>query len=266
MCNCYSDMAAVQFLLICGLISIRSTSVLTISFSIFVFSIELPEDIFFENSSDGPKGRSYDDGDRNLMRAASAPHSYNEFSMMQRSMSHSPDRSTQEAGHGDSSPRLLRQRSSPAEGPAVMGYAHDPFRDHRRRTPPTYRPRRFLNPGENNPPSPGTSSTSHSISLSNYSTPPSSPSSTPFVSAESGSSSPDPGLSYYEGHSPVSELATMLTEVESEMAFQPRNPVSIEDLQSYNFSEWQLEQWLKWESLARRNSSQRDVLEQETLV
>lgn len=186
--------------------------------------------------------------------------------MMQRSASQSSSRPSRGLGQPDASPRLLRQRSSPADSSLSTSFTNEPFRDHRRRTPPTYRPRRYQIHGESNPPSPSTSSTCHSISLSNYSTPPSSPLSTPFVSAESSSPSPDPGLSYYEVHSPVSELATMLTEVEADISFQPKNPVSLEDLQNYNFSEWQLEQWLKWETLARSNSSQRDVLEQETLV
>ena len=230
------------------------------------FSIELSEDVFFDDTRDEVKGLSYGNVDRNLTRAVSAPHSYKEFGMMQRSVSQSSGKPTRGLGQSDSSPRLMRQRSSPADSPSPINALYEPFRDHRRRTPPTYRPRRYQIQEEMNPPSPGTSSTSHSISLSNYSTPPSSPISTPFVSAESSSPSPDPGLSYYEGHSPVSELATMLTEVEADITFQPKNPVSLEDLKNYNFSEWQLEQWLKWESLARSSSSQRDVLEQETLV
>ncbi|XP_032223247.1 rho GTPase-activating protein 6 isoform X2 [Nematostella vectensis] len=140
----------------------------------------------------------------------------------------------------------------------------------RQRTPPTPSrgPRRFGN-GQSEPPSPALS---HSFSRSLYSTPLSSPPSTPFYSAESASSTSNssPAVSYLGSEGPIlSELTQLLSEVEKDLARErERERLKSSGVNDMGFdpSDWQLEKWLHWETQSQHNSSRKDALEQETLV
>ena len=163
-----------------------------------------------------------------------------------------------------------RQMSSSDDYASTMSYNSN-FRQNKRKTPPLVRPTcRYEGSAFEQPPSPALSSGSTSVSYSNYSTPPSSPSSTAFVSAESTSSSPIPVRAYVadDGHL-ITEWTTLLTEIEVELSrdrnkeFTHNQPF---DSRTFSLSDWQLENWFQWESKTQQNSSQKDFLEQETLV
>lgn len=161
-----------------------------------------------------------------------------------------------------------RQMSTPDDNlsPASYNYNH---KQNKRKTPPTTRAVCRYD-GFEKPPSPSLSSTSPSISYSNYSTPPSSPSgSGAYVSADSNSSSPLPGRAYIADDSPTFSEWTFQTEIDVELTregeAQPRSQ-SFDSPPTFSLSDWQLENWFQWESLTQQNSSQKDFLEQETLV
>jgi len=66
----------------------------------------------------------------------------------------------------------------------------------------------------------------------------------------------------------ITEWTSFQTEVDVELAreddeYTQRKPF---DSRTFNLSDWQLENWFQWESLTQQNSSQKDFLEQETLV
>lgn len=66
----------------------------------------------------------------------------------------------------------------------------------------------------------------------------------------------------------ITEWTSFQTEVDVELArendeYTQRQPF---DSRTFNLSDWQLENWFQWESLTQQNSSQKDFLEQETLV
>lgn len=67
----------------------------------------------------------------------------------------------------------------------------------------------------------------------------------------------------------ITEWTSFQTEVDVELAredddeYTQRKPF---DSRTLNLSDWQLENWFQWESLTQQNSSQKDFLEQETLV
>lgn len=163
-----------------------------------------------------------------------------------------------------------RQLSSPDDNLSPVTYNSN-YRLNKRKTPPLARSLcRYDGSALEQPPSPALSSRSPSVSYSNYSTPPSSPSgSTAFVSAESSSSSPITGRAYVMDEGPtITEWTSFQTEVDVELArendeYTQRQPF---DSRTFNLSDWQLENWFQWESLTQQNSSQKDFLEQETLV
>lgn len=163
-----------------------------------------------------------------------------------------------------------RQLSSPDDSLSPATYNSN-YRQNKRKTPPLTRSTcRYEGSAFDHPPSPSLSSRSPSVSYSNYSTPPSSPSgSTAFVSAESNSSSPITGRAYVMDDGPtIAEWTSYQTEVEVELArddddYTRRQPF---DSRTFTLSDWQLENWFQWESLTQQNSSQKDFLEQETLV
>lgn len=163
-----------------------------------------------------------------------------------------------------------RQMSSPDDHASTTSYNSN-YRQNKRKTPPMTRPTcRYEGSAFEQPPSPALSSGSASVSYSNFSTPPSSPSSTAFVSAESTSSSPIPVRAYVadDGHL-ITEWTSLQTEIEVELArdrneeYNRNQPF---DSRTFSLSDWQLENWFQWESLTQQNSSQKDFLEQETLV
>ena len=161
-----------------------------------------------------------------------------------------------------------RQMSTPDDNlsPASYNYNH---KQNKRKTPPITRAVCRYD-GFEKPPSPSLSSTSPSISYSNYSTPPSSPSgSGAYVSADSNSSSPLPGRAYIADDSPTFSEWTFQTEIDVELTregeAQPRSQ-SFDSPPTFSLSDWQLENWFQWESVTQQNSSQKDFLEQETLV
>lgn len=163
-----------------------------------------------------------------------------------------------------------RQLSSPADD-NLSPVTYNNYRLNKRKTPPLTRSTcRYDGSAFEEPPSPALSSRSPSVSYSNYSTPPSSPSgSTAFASAESNSSSPITGRAYVmdEG-STITEWASFQTEVDVELAREDDEYTRRQtfDSRTFNLSDWQLENWFQWESLTQQNSSQKDFLEQETLV
>lgn len=66
----------------------------------------------------------------------------------------------------------------------------------------------------------------------------------------------------------ITEWTSFQTEVDVELSreddeYTQRKPF---DSRTFNLSDWQLENWFQWESLTQQNSSQKDFLEQETLV
>jgi len=135
----------------------------------------------------------------------------------------------------------------------------------RQRTPPSQH-RTNYRLGMSEPTSPSLSS---SFSHSSYSTPPSSPR-TPYFSAESSCSSPV-SVSYIGSEGPiVTELEELLQEVEKDLKKERANDVFENNVDGIDLEtdipDWQLERWIRWESLAHRRSSTRDALEQETLV
>lgn len=167
-----------------------------------------------------------------------------------------------------------RQLSSPADNNLSPITHNSNYRLNKRKTPPLTRSTcRYDGSAIEQPPSPALSSRSPSVSYSNYSTPPSSPSgSTAFASAESSSSSPITGRAYVMDEGPsITEWTSFQTEVDVELAredddddeYTQRKPF---DSRTFNLSDWQLENWFQWESLTQQNSSQKDFLEQETLV
>lgn len=162
---------------------------------------------------------------------------------------------------------LTRQVSSPDDHLSPANYNHN-CRQNRRKTPPLTRAVCRYE-GSDEPPSPALSSRSPSVSYSNYSTPPSSPSgSGAYVSADSNSSSPLPGRAYIADEPPTLAEWTFQTEIDVELTragdAYPRERQF--DPPTFTLSDWQLENWFQWESLTQQNSSQKDFLEQETLV
>ncbi|XP_068701575.1 rho GTPase-activating protein 6-like isoform X2 [Montipora foliosa] len=161
---------------------------------------------------------------------------------------------------------LNRQISSPDD--SLSPGTHNYFRQNKRKMSPMT-PAVCRYDGSEEPPSPALSSRSHSVSYSSYSTPPSSPSgSGAYVSADSNSSSPLPGRAYVEDDTPAITEWTFQTEIDVELT---REGDMYSRDQQYNqptftLSDWQLENWFQWESLTQQNSSQKDFLEQETLV
>ena len=162
-----------------------------------------------------------------------------------------------------------RQLSSPDDNVSPLTYNSN-YRQNKRKTPPLARSTcRYDGSALDQPPSPALSSRSPSVSYSNYSTPPSSPSgSTAFVSAESSSSSPITGRAYVLDEGPtIAEWTSYQTEVEVELAREDDDYTQQPfDSRTFTLSDWQLENWFQWESLTQQNSSQKDFLEQETLV
>lgn len=68
--------------------------------------------------------------------------------------------------------------------------------------------------------------------------------------------------------STITEWASFQTEVDVELAREDDEYTRRQtfDSRTFNLSDWQLENWFQWESLTQQNSSQKDFLEQETLV
>lgn len=164
-----------------------------------------------------------------------------------------------------------RQLSSPADNNLSPITHNSNYRLNKRKTPPLLRSMcRYDGSAIEQPPSPALSSRSPSVSYSNYSTPPSSPSgSTAFASAESSSSSPITGRAYVMDEGPtITEWTSFQTEVDVELAREDDEYTQTKtfDSRTFNLSDWQLENWFQWESLTQQNSSQKDFLEQETLV
>ena len=164
-----------------------------------------------------------------------------------------------------------RQLSTPDDYSSTMSY-NSSYRQNKRKTPPLARSTcRYEGSAFEQPPSPALSTGSTSVSYSNYSTPPSSPSgSTAFVSAESSSSSPIPGRAYVADDGPfITEWTSFQTEIEVALTRDDNEEYTRKqpfDSRTFNLSDWQLENWFQWESLTQQNSSQKDFLEQETLV
>lgn len=132
----------------------------------------------------------------------------------------------------------------------------------RQRTPPL-NPRGNYKLESNEPQSPSLSS---SFSHSSYLTPPSSPPLTPYFSAESSCSSPV-SVSYLGSEGPVvTELEELLCEVEMDLQKERTNKVLNELDLEHDIPDWQLEHWIRWESIASTRNSAREALEQETLV
>ncbi|XP_073252348.1 rho GTPase-activating protein 6-like isoform X3 [Porites lutea] len=158
-----------------------------------------------------------------------------------------------------------RQMSTPDDSLSPPSYNYN-YRQNKRRTPPITRAICRYD-GSDEPPSPSLSSTSPSVSYSNYSTPPSSPSgSGAYVSADSNSSSPLPGRAYIEDDRPALSEWTFHTEIDVELTHEGDMYPRRRSPSPFTFSDWQLENWFQWESLTQQNSSQKDFLEQETLV
>ncbi|KAK2552587.1 Rho GTPase-activating protein 6 [Acropora cervicornis] len=160
-----------------------------------------------------------------------------------------------------------RQISSPDDHLSPGSY-HYNFKQNKRKTPPLT-PAVCRYEGSEEPPSPALSSRSPSVSYSNYSTPPSSPSgSGAYVSADSNSSSPLQGRAYIEDDPSALAEWTFQTEIDVELTRKsdvyPRENQFTRP--PFTLSDWQRENWFQWESLTQRNSSQKDFLEQETLV
>lgn len=160
-----------------------------------------------------------------------------------------------------------RQISSPDDHLSPGSY-HYNFKQNKRKTPPLT-PAVCRYEGSEEPPSPAPSSRSPSVSYSNYSTPPSSPSgSGAYVSADSNSSSPLQGRAYIEDDPSALAEWTFQTEIDVELTRKsdvyPRENQFTRP--PFTLSDWQRENWFQWESLTQRNSSQKDFLEQETLV
>lgn len=254
------------------------------------------DDVFFEiddsrETVSRPRVRSLGETDRPLSRAASAPMSRPSPNLS------TPHRKGEMAG-GKATPRgshspvppvrshslnqqeaiLYRNRafnrmtSLPVES-SQGNFSHSSYRENRRRTPPPMRAARVYRYGDTSPrdtsqpPSPVLSSTSASASWSSYSTPPSSPSSsTQFVSAESSlSHSPQLG-----GPSLGEEtIKSILNEVEAKLSYDRTEHNSSRthfDLNNFKIPDLQSERWMQWESITQQTSSQKDALEQETLV
>jgi len=164
-----------------------------------------------------------------------------------------------------------RQLSSPADDNLSPVTYNSNYKLTKRKTPPLARSLcRYDGSALEQPPSPALSSRSPSVSYSNYSTPPSSPSgSTAFASAESSSSSPITGRTYVMDEGPtITEWTSFQTEVDVELAREDDEYTRRQtfDSRTFNLSDWQRENWFQWESLTQQNSSQKDFLEQETLV
>lgn len=164
---------------------------------------------------------------------------------------------------------LLRRQISSPDDHLSPGSYHYNFKQNKRKTP-SLTPAVCKYEGSEEPPSPALSSRSPSVSYSSYSTPPSSPSgSGAYVSADSNSSSPLPGRAYIEDD-PNALLAewTFQTEIDVELTRKgdeyPRGEQFTRP--TFTLSDWQLKNWFQWESLTQQNSSQKDFLEQETLV
>ena len=160
-----------------------------------------------------------------------------------------------------------RQLSSPADDNFSPVTYNSNYRLNKRKTPPLARSLcRYEGSAVEQPPSPALSS----VSYSSYSTPPSSPSgSTAFASAESSSSSPITGRAYVMDEGPtIAEWTSFQTEVDVELSREDEEYTRGQpfDSRTFNLSDWQLENWFQWESLTQQNSSQKDFLEQETLV
>ena len=68
--------------------------------------------------------------------------------------------------------------------------------------------------------------------------------------------------------STITEWASLQTVVDVELAREDDEYTRRQtfDSRTFNLSDWQLENWFQWESLTQQNSSQKDFLEQETLV
>lgn len=66
----------------------------------------------------------------------------------------------------------------------------------------------------------------------------------------------------------ITEWTSFQTEVDVELAREDDEYTQTKtfDSRTFNLSDWQLENWFQWESLTQQNSSQKDFLEQETLV
>ena len=162
-----------------------------------------------------------------------------------------------------------RQLSSPDDNSSSVTYNSN-YRQNKRKTTPLSRSTCRYDGSAlgDQPPSPALSSRSPSVSCSNYSTPPSSPSgSTAFVSAESSSSSPITGRAYVTDDVPtITEWTSFQTEVDVELTREGDEFRQPFDSRTFTLSDWQLENWFQWESLTQQNSSQKDFLEQETLV
>lgn len=153
-----------------------------------------------------------------------------------------------------------RQISTPDDSLSLGSYNHN-LRQNKGKTPPVTRTVCRYD-GSDEPPSPALSSRSPSVSYSNYSTPPSSPSgSGAYVSADSNSSSPLPGRAYLADDPATLAEWTFQTEIDVELTREQQL-----DPSAFSLSDWQLENWFQWESLTQQNSSQKDFLEQETLV
>lgn len=162
---------------------------------------------------------------------------------------------------------LARQMSSPDDNLSPASYNYN-CRQNKRKTPPMTRTVCRYD-GSEEPPSPALSSRSPSLSYSNYSTPPSSPSgSGAYVSADSNSSSPLPGRAYIADDPRTFTEWTFQTEVDIELTREDNAYPHGQrfDAPTFTLSDWQLENWFQWESLTQQNSSQKDFLEQETLV
>ena len=235
--------------------------------------------------------RSAGAAERPLARAGSAPGSHpladSNWRSRQHSMPHSVARSGSDKGtyspmistrsqslNQDEGRHLRdqyfnRQLSSPDESLSPT-YNYN-YRLSKRKTPPLARStcRYDGSASSEPPPSPALSSRSPSVTWSNYSTPPSSPSgSTAFASADSCSSSPINGRAFIaDESSTIAELTSLLTEVDVELTHEGEDyPRRVIDPEKFSVADWQLENWLQWETLTRQNSSQKDFLEQETLV
>ena len=89
-----------------------------------------------------------------------------------------------------------------------------------------------------------------------------------YVSADSNSSSPLQGRAYIEDDPSALAEWTFQTEIDVELTRKsdayPRDNQFTRP--PFTLSDWQRENWFQWESLTQRNSSQKDFLEQETLV
>lgn len=162
---------------------------------------------------------------------------------------------------GNTLRKYARQTSNPDPTPRLSVSFNGVIRT-RQKTPPLH-PRGAHRVGTSEPPSPSLSS---SLSHSTYSTPPSSPPLTPYFSAESTCSSPV-SVSYLGSEGPVvTELEELLYEVEKDLQKERvNNAIHDLDLET-DIPDWQLERWIRWETLAHSRNNNREALEQETLV